>query len=155
MEAVPTPKSDDLMSPDDQECELYFQQTFSRDDSGKFYVELPFKITDPSFLGTFATAKFTFLRAEKRFKNNPKLRDCYHAFMREYIDLSHMSEIGNENSITTTELDESYFIPHHGIFQGNCSNPKFRVVFNASSKSLNGRSQRYSVCWTIIADEYC
>ena len=140
IESVPAPKPIDLMSLDDQECELHFQRTHSRDASGTYQVELPFKTPNPYFPGTFANAKLIFLRAEKRIKNNEKLRDCYHAFMREYIDLNHMSEIGNENSVISSELESSFFIPYHGIFQGNSSSPKFRVVFNASSKSLNGIS---------------
>ena len=138
---MPTRKSSDLMSYKEQECERHehhCQEIHSRDSSERFTLELPFKFEGPSFPGTFTAAKLTLLRIEKRFHCNPKLRECYHAYMREYIDLCHMSEVGNENSISTNELDASYFIPHHGIFQGNSSNPKFRVVFNASMKSLNG-----------------
>ena len=124
MESVPIPKIADIMSSDDQECEIHFERTYSRDHAGRFFGELPFKTNNPFFPGTFFTAELTLLRTEKRFKKNQKLCDCYHAFMREYKKLSHMSEIGNENSITSTKLDESYFIPHHGIFQGNSSNAK-------------------------------
>ena len=140
VESVPTPKSSVLMSNEDQECEHHFQETHSRDSSGRYMVELPFKFAEPTFPGTFAAAKMTLLRAEKRFRSNPNLRECYHAFMREYFDLGHMFEVGNEISILPHELDASYFIPHHGIFQGTSSHPKFRVVFNASMKALNGQS---------------
>ena len=139
-ESVPSPSSIDLMSVDESKCEKHFQETFSRDKSGRFTVKLPFKSCDTSFTGNFSLAKQVLLRMEKRFRFNTALRDSYHAFMREYIDLSHMSEIANENSIAIEDLNSSYFIPHHGIFQGNSSHTKFRVVFNASSRALNGQS---------------
>ena len=128
------------MSPEDLVCEQQFQETYTHDSSGRYAVDLPFKSVNPTFPGLFSIAKQTFLRMERKLRYNSKLRECYHAFMQEYIEISHMSEIGSEDSISQAELDRSYFIPHHGIFQGGSSNPKFRVVFNASAHSTNGKS---------------
>ena len=123
VESMPTPKSSDLMSHQELECERHFQDTHSRDSSVRFTVELPFKFEEPKFPGIFTAAKLSLLWAEKRFCCNSKLRDCYYAFMREYIDLYHMSEVRNENSISSNEIDASYFITHHGICQGNSLDP--------------------------------
>ena len=101
---------------------------------------MPFISNDTSFTGNFSIAKQVLLRTKKRFRFNRNFRDAYLNFMKEYIDLSHMSEIFSENSISPEEINSSYFIPHHGIFQGTPSNLKFRVVFNASSCSLNNKS---------------
>ena len=137
IESVPTPLLVKSLSPEDVKCEKHFQETFSRDENGRFCVKLPFKSDELSFPGTFTIAKQALLRTEKRFRSNPALKESYHNFMRKYLELSHMSEIGNENSISSKVIGSSYFIPHHGIFQGNPAHPKFRVVFNASAKALN------------------
>ena len=121
-------------------CERHFQETYSRDESGRFLVKVPFKTNESSFPGSFAIAKQNFLRTEKRFISNPALKDSYHAFMREYLELSHITKIGCESSMLSNQLDLLYFIPHHGILQGTSSNPKFRVVFNASSHAMKGKS---------------
>ena len=69
------------MSIEDLKCEKIFQETFYRDESGRFTVRLPFKSSDTSFTANFAIAKQVLLRTEKRFRFNPALRDVYHAFM--------------------------------------------------------------------------
>ena len=81
IESIPMPSPSSLMSIEDLKCDKIFQETFSRDESGRFTVRLPFKSSDTSFTGNFAIAKQVLLRTEKRFRYN-------HAFMQEYIDLA-------------------------------------------------------------------
>ena len=104
-ESVPTLSSKKVLSPEDHKCEKHFQETFSRDESGRFCVKLPFKSNVTSYPGTFAIAKQALLRNEKRFHTNPAFRESYHAFMREYQDLAHMSKIGDETSISPEILE--------------------------------------------------
>ena len=53
--------------------------------------------------------------------------------MSEYLSLSRMSLSSEQNP----DASDSYFIPHHGIFQGE---KKLRVVFNASSRAGSNNS---------------
>ena len=70
---------------------------------------LPFRSSDTSSTGNFDTAKKVLLRIERRFRFNTVLRDAYHSFMQEYIDLAHISEIANENFISLNELNLFYY----------------------------------------------
>ena len=74
-----------------------------------------------SYLG----AKNSFIRLENH--TNSHLANSYHAFMNEYQTLSHM-QLVSEPQIY---FSNSYFIPHHGIFQDE---KKLRIVFNASAR---------------------
>ena len=81
------------MSPEDSACEQSFQ------DSGRYAVDLPFKLSVSGFPSSFSVANQTFLRMQKKFRFNSKLRECYDAFVHEYIKLAHITEIVTEDSI--------------------------------------------------------
>ena len=136
VESVPA-SPENLMSLDDATCERHFSETHSRLISGKFSVRLPFKATDPTFPNSFSIAKQSLLRMEKRFVKNSDLESHYKSFFQEYLDLGHMRKLGDETNTSLLSACDSYYIPHHGIFQGDPKNLKFRIVFNASAKSSN------------------
>ena len=133
VEAVPVPSSKVLMSNEDRLAEQHFLDTYSRDDSGRFVLRLPFKTNSYNFSNSYSSAKQSFLRLEAKLKLDPELNSSYAKFMSEYQSLSHMQ------SIPDLEINsfDSYFIPHHGIFQGE---KKLRVVFNASARYGKGTS---------------
>ncbi|MFK7051074.1 hypothetical protein V3Q77_14440, partial [Flavobacterium davisii] len=130
VEETPQPM---IANPLDNECEIFFKSTTSRHTDGRFIVRLPF-LNDRPILGeSKPTAIRRFLGLEKRLNANPKLRDKYISFMREYIELNHMS------AYPFPLPNEHYFIPHHGVFKtGDTS--KIRVVFDGSCPSSNGIS---------------
>lgn len=64
---------------------------------------------------------------------DPVFARKYREFMKEYLELRHMSE-----SHGRYEYTEHYFIPHHGIFKKGSD--KLRVVFNAASKTSSNVS---------------
>ena len=77
----------------DNLCETHFKDNYSRDSSGRFIVSLPFT-TNPSALGeSKAIAMRRFLSLERRLEKSPKLKVEYIKFMREYIDLNHVSPL--------------------------------------------------------------
>jgi len=72
-------------------CEQHFERTVHSLSSGRFEVKLPFK-RDPSILFlSFETEKRRFLALERRLATNNELHDMYQKFMREYLNLGHMS----------------------------------------------------------------
>ena len=150
------------MSQEDRLCEEHFQKSYARDCSGRFVLQLPFKTPTHNFSNSYNKAKNAFLWLEKRLFADRVLFDAYSQFMSEYISLGHMSLSSDQNLNST----DSYYIPHHGVFQGE---KKLRVVFNASARvgtanSLNetlyvGPSLQTNVCvilarWRIFKFAY-
>jgi hypothetical protein len=112
-----------------QACELFFEKTVKQLSSGRFQVDLPFK-TDPKVLGlSFQTAERRFLQLERKISKDAVLKTMYHDFMKEYLDLGHMS------ILKSTPLEQHYYIPHQCVLRPESSSTKLRVVFDASSKT--------------------
>lgn len=120
-------------SPEDIASENHFQETHSRDATGRFVVRLPFKSDGPISLGsTRENAIQRLLQIEKKFSKDPQLAVDYKAFMTQYEELGHMRR--------EPENKHSYFIPHHPVIKISSSTTKLRIVFDASFKSSTGNS---------------
>lgn len=117
--------------PDDEICEQLYRNTTTRDESGRYIVALPFKPNIAPLTNNRSSALKNYFRFENRLNKNPELQEKYHNFMREYIDLGHMSMAISHSS---------YIIPHHCVLKESSSTTKLRTVFNASSLDSNGQS---------------
>lgn len=125
-----------IMSEEHEKCKEFYDETTTRQSNGKYTVSLPFNMdkNDPDFLGeTFDRALKRQLQLERRFKSNPQLRKPYNEFMREYLDLGHMSPCSNN-------LKTGCYLPHHAVIRTSSTTTKLRAVFDASAKSTNGHS---------------
>uniref|UniRef100_A0A2S2NNC8 Integrase catalytic domain-containing protein n=1 Tax=Schizaphis graminum TaxID=13262 RepID=A0A2S2NNC8_SCHGA len=115
------------------QCESLFRMGCTRSSSGRFTVPLPFRqpVTDELFRGSRTVAIKRFEYLERRLSADHRLRDLYIKFMSEYCSLGHMSPTSNPGS---------YYIPHHAVYQPSETDPKIRVVFDASARAFNGVS---------------
>jgi len=78
-------------------------------------------------------ARRRFKSLEAKLDRNPALKAQYSAFLREYIDLGHMSLVTKEPSET------QFFLPHHCVHKQESTSTKLRVVFDGSAKTTSGR----------------
>ncbi|XP_060871407.1 uncharacterized protein LOC132945655 [Metopolophium dirhodum] len=115
------------------QCEAIFRDGCTRDSSGRFCVPLLLRqaVSGDTFRGSRAVAEKRFEHLEKKLANNPRLRHLYCDFMSEYLKLGHMSP---------AKSDGDYFIPHHAVYRPTNTNPKIRVVVDASATSYSGFS---------------
>ena len=60
------------------------------------------------------------------------MKQQYREFIKEFVDMGHL-----ERAPSTSGL--CYYLPHHCVFKDSTTT-KLRVVFDASSKSPNGKS---------------
>ncbi|XP_062712583.1 uncharacterized protein LOC134289892 [Aedes albopictus] len=117
-------------------CETIFDETTTRDSSGRFMVSLPKKEFVRQQLGeceTIATKRF--LALERRLEANPELKTQYHQIIREYEQLGHMKQVDSEDPDFPI-----YFLPHHAVLKPDSTTTKLRVVFDASCKTSTGVS---------------
>ncbi|XP_036146395.1 uncharacterized protein LOC118646807 [Monomorium pharaonis] len=123
------------LSREEESCENHFINTTSRDAlSGRFVVRLPFR-ENKRLLGRsrdIAVKRLEYL--ERKFQRNPEFRDRYAEFMREYVNLNHMSICETDNA------SNAVYLPHHGVVRESSLTTKLRVVFDASAKTTSGIS---------------
>lgn len=118
-----------IMSTDEKECEALYQSTVVHID-GRYQVTL--LLRNGAELGeSRAMARRRLYCLENRFKRDPALQKAYVQFMEEYERLGHMQRA---EPLEAGKLQ--YYIPHHAV----AVDRKFRVVFDASAKTTNGKS---------------
>ncbi|XP_058816675.1 uncharacterized protein LOC131679948 [Topomyia yanbarensis] len=91
------------------QCEDHFLKHTTRNEFGHFVVRLPF-LENPNTLGDsreMATRRLIHL--ERKLNKNPQLLEQYHAFLREYVELGHMSMAAPSTTRRPT------FLPHHCV----------------------------------------
>ncbi|GBN56105.1 hypothetical protein AVEN_110858-1 [Araneus ventricosus] len=116
-------------------CEEHFLKNYSRTETGKFMVKMPFK-EDPSCLGeSRKKAEKCFNSLWNRLRRDPKLCELYKNFMQEYLHMGHMEEVTEYE-----EPDVNYYIPHHCVFRPESNTTPLRVVYNASALTSSGKS---------------
>ncbi|XP_062704514.1 uncharacterized protein LOC134286844 [Aedes albopictus] len=117
---------------EEQEVEQHFLETFRRDETGRFVVQMPFREAVAELEDNRSLALQRFFTLERKLSRQPDLRDQYIQFMREYELLGHCKEIKEENDVQGMPR---YYLPHHAVFKLTSSSTKVRVVFDASAKA--------------------
>ncbi|GFU64471.1 DUF1758 domain-containing protein [Trichonephila clavipes] len=117
-------------------CEESFSKSVKRNNEGRYIVNLPFK--ENNTLGESKEKAVQLLYAlENKFHKNKQFKDNFLNFMNEYLALSgHMREI-SQNGMTK---HLHCYIPYQMVINEKSTTNKCRVVFNASSKTKNGKS---------------
>lgn len=127
LDNVREPKS---MSANDEWCEENFRKTHTRSADGRYIVTIPLNPDDQQLGESRKTALRRFYMLENRLKKNPELAAKYIEFMREYESQGHMRPV----DIKLDPGGPLCFLPHHAVLS------KFRVVFDASAVTSNGKS---------------
>lgn len=133
IEEVPHKK---FISAEDELCENIFIKTHTRTNTGRYMVNLPFKHSEPFFEGSREIALRRFFSIERRLLSNPQLRKDYSAFIHDYIENNHCELILDE----TLQDCNTFYIPHHPVFNPHSTTTKLRVVFDGSAKCYNNIS---------------
>ncbi|XP_058122403.1 uncharacterized protein LOC131285146 [Anopheles ziemanni] len=111
---------DNALTNEENECEKYYQQTVSRDPSGRYIVRMPKHPEHEQLLGESKPAAIRrFHLLEKRLTKDPELKEQYHNFMSEYLQLGHMTAIENNSS-----EHGAYYLPHHPVVKSSSTTTK-------------------------------
>ncbi|XP_062542191.1 uncharacterized protein LOC134210180 [Armigeres subalbatus] len=125
-----------ILSTEEQRCEELFQQSIHRESDGRYTVSLPKDEDVVSRIGESRDIAYRrFLGTERRLARDANLRQQYHQFMADYIQLEHMTKVKD-----TTESEKRCFLPHHPVIKEASTTTKVRVVFDASCKTSSGVS---------------
>lgn len=115
--------------------EEHFDKTTTRSADGKFIVRLPFREGACDLGDSRQFARRRYLQLERRLEKDGEMQQHVLKFMRDYIEMGHMSRIEDQ-----CRDGVEYFIPYHPIVKPSSTTTKVRVVFDASAKSSSGKS---------------
>ncbi|XP_058974711.1 uncharacterized protein LOC131800873 [Musca domestica] len=117
---------------EDDFCLKLYEETTRLDLSERFVVRLP--LVEDKILGeSYKRAMVRFLSLEKRRESCTELGTEYRKTIKELISMKHM--------VKADQMKQGkYYMPHQAVVRGNSLTTKVRVVFDASSKTSNGRS---------------
>ncbi|XP_036346425.1 uncharacterized protein LOC118755709 [Rhagoletis pomonella] len=122
-------------SQEDIDCEAHFRENYLRLSSGEYSVRLPMKRGVEALGDSYLQARQRFESLGRKFARNPELKTEYSKFIKEYLDLNHMSLVTNE-----VFQQCKYFLPHHCVIMDDSSTTKLRVVFDGSASTTSGFS---------------
>lgn len=124
---------DAFLTPEEQDCEKHFQDTYSRDHQGRYVVCLPFKKSVESLGESKQKASKMLTSLLNKFKSDTNYAQAYSQFMLEYKQLNHMRLVSH----IEPEPKSNFYLPHHGVWKESSLTTKLRVVFNGSSRTTS------------------
>ncbi|XP_045483078.1 uncharacterized protein LOC123688551, partial [Harmonia axyridis] len=125
-------------SKEEAQCEQGFRKSTKRNQEGRFVVELPFRTNIDELGESFKMAHRRLMHMERKLEKTPQIKEQYHQFMREYIEMGHMSKV-NDTEFADTHNHTNY-LPHHGVYKEDSLTTKCRVVFDGSAATSTGVS---------------
>ncbi|XP_033229679.1 uncharacterized protein LOC117181224 [Belonocnema kinseyi] len=132
------PTSRSLLTADEMSCEQHFVSTHHGLASGRYMVRLPFKNGPPIDIGSSLNrAKLVLKRVYARLLKDSPLFSQYTVFLTEYEQLGHMEHV---QQFSEVDSPQTVYLPHYPILKDDSSTTRLRVVFNASSLTINNTS---------------
>ena len=113
-------------------AEAHYLQTSSRQESGRYVVSLPRKDPAPELGFSRPTALHRFVWNERSLQKKGKLPD-YQKALWEYIRMDHAEVIPKQD--VEASVDQTFYLPSHGVVKANSTTTKLRVVFDGSAKT--------------------
>jgi len=114
-------------------CEDHYQNTHTRDDNGRYILQLPFKKHVPHDNNSYLNALQRLHQVECFLSKHLDISVQHKEFIREYIESNHMEKV-----LPHDEHQPVIYIPHHHICRPTSTTAKLRVVFDGSSIMDNG-----------------
>ncbi|GFY28751.1 uncharacterized protein TNCV_3441181 [Trichonephila clavipes] len=124
-------------------CNDHFEKTHLRKPDGKFVVEMPFKPDSSEGIleNSKAIASKRLDQLWTRLERDPAMQTLYSEFLNEYELLQHMEEVKEDS-----DVENGYYLPHHGVLRLSSKTTRLTVVFNASAKTSSGLSLNDLLC---------
>nr|XP_049461754.1 uncharacterized protein LOC125906540 isoform X2 [Anopheles coluzzii] len=120
-----------------QELDLdeHFKRHLTRAEDNRYVVRIPLRGELTQLGDSLEQAQRRLFSLERRLSRHEPTYDEYRKFMREYLEMGHMTPVqANELHMVR------YVIPHSCVIKPDSTTTKLRVVFDASAKSSSGVS---------------
>ncbi|KAK2577599.1 hypothetical protein KPH14_012710 [Odynerus spinipes] len=94
---------ENAMSVEEKACEEHYRNHTRRDEStGKYTVRLPFRDNSDGLGESYANALRRFHSLERSLSRKQETKEQYVTFMKEFLELGHMSEVNNRPLLKAT-----------------------------------------------------
>ncbi|XP_015116785.1 uncharacterized protein LOC107040961 [Diachasma alloeum] len=129
---------DSSLSEEELKYEQHFRQTYARHTSGRY-------ILYSDFLREYADLDHMRLRTRSHFGSSSSVQ-AETAGCSDEMTLPHGAQasgelrVSEEPQVGSSGIQESYYLPHHGVVRGSSETMKLRGVFNGSAKTSSGKS---------------
>lgn len=121
---------------DEEMCVEHFRRTHQRTEEGRYMVQHPFNDHKRELGDSREMALRRFLNLERKLDKQPKLKEEYSQFIREYEHLGHMREVEERPN---EDAGSVFYLPHHCVLRPTSTTTKLRVVFDGSAKNGDRR----------------
>lgn len=132
------PQRDELLTEEEEFCEMHFQRTYSINENGRFIVKLPIIDVNKKLGDSRPLAISRLFSIERKFAMDQCFEEQYKAFMSNYIELNHMIPISSYDKHSSDS--QIYYLPHHAVLKPDNISTKLRVVFDGSCNPTNSVS---------------
>ncbi|XP_055522660.1 uncharacterized protein LOC129716846 [Wyeomyia smithii] len=127
-----------IWSKEEQDCETHYIGTHKRLEDGRYEVRMPKHVNFTRMVGESKdVAMNRFLNLEKRLERDAAMKQQYHAFIQEYLDLGHMCK-ASEDAAVDMQPRKIHYLPHHAVVKESSTTTKVRVVFDGSARTNSG-----------------
>uniref|UniRef100_A0A5S6QAK1 Peptidase aspartic putative domain-containing protein n=1 Tax=Trichuris muris TaxID=70415 RepID=A0A5S6QAK1_TRIMR len=123
------------LAPEDERAKQIVEAGTRKFEVG-YEVPLPWRIGEPNIPNNRPLAEFRLRSLLLRFENDPVFKADYKMAIHNYLSSGYAHEVTDENELN---VQEQYYLPHHGVRKKSSSAQKLRIVFD-SSATYNGRS---------------
>ncbi|XP_061724166.1 uncharacterized protein LOC133530287 [Cydia pomonella] len=132
-----------MWTKEEEKCEEIYQQTTSRDETGRYVVQLPLKTTFEDTVRSCGNTKHQAVirleQLERKFARNEHLKAEYTRVIHEYLQLGHMKKVDAEDE------GNAVYLAHCAVTREDKETSKLRIVYDASAKGPNGCSLNSSM----------
>ncbi|XP_011502776.1 PREDICTED: uncharacterized protein LOC105366145 [Ceratosolen solmsi marchali] len=111
------------LTPEEQECQEYYKNNYSRTSSGRYIVCIPFTAPAVGLGDTYGTVRRILQSLVRKFSKAENYLQQYQQFMIEYKNLDHSRQAPQ---IPSHQVQ--YYLPHHGVLKLHSTTTKLRVV---------------------------
>ena len=131
------PKDIVALSPEERTVVQHFQETHTRNDTGRFIVPLPRKPQCKPLGESRSQAVRRFLSQERALRSKGQFSE-FSAVIQEYFDMGHAELVPIAD--LQKPVKDVFYLPMHAVRKEDSTTTKLRVVFDGSAKSATGTS---------------
>ena len=122
-----------MLSMEDEDALRQYREGLSHDGQ-RYVVSFPKRASIANLSNNFVVATDRLEKKVRQLERTPEKYQRYHQEIMKFVDDGFAVEINDFPAGGPSQVDKSYYMPHHAVVTGNKPNEKWRIVFDCSAK---------------------